>query len=79
MISKAWLLHFAYLVAVLTAVPLVPARADFFDDARKTIKVDIPHFFQHDIPCAFGGKGRVTSLSWAELSHLDAVSAGAPA
>ena len=53
---KAWLLHLAYSIAVLTLVPLVPARADFFDDARKTFKVDIPRFFQHDIPCAFGGK-----------------------
>jgi hypothetical protein len=53
---KAWLLHLAYSIAVLTLVPLVPARADFFDDARKTFKSDIPRFFQHDIPCAFGGK-----------------------
>lgn len=37
-------------------MPLAPARADFFDDARKTFTVDIPRFFQHDIPCAFGGK-----------------------
>jgi hypothetical protein len=56
LISKTWLLHLAYLIAVLTLVPLVPARADFFDDARKTFKSDIPRFFQHDIPCAFGGK-----------------------
>ena len=41
-----------------------PARADFFDDARRTVQTDIPnffqrdvpHFFQDDIPCAFGGK-----------------------
>lgn len=38
---------------VLTAMPV---RADFFDDARKTIQTDIPHFFQDDIPCAFGGQ-----------------------
>ena len=56
MISKAKLLHFAYLIAVSTLVPLAPARADFFDDARKTFTIDIPRFFQHDIPCAFGGK-----------------------
>src|SRR6516165_2248093 len=43
-------------IAVLTLVPLVRARADFFDDARRTIKIDIPRFFEHDIPCAFGGK-----------------------
>ena len=33
-----------------------PARADFFDDARRTFTTDIPHFFQDDIPCAFGGQ-----------------------
>ncbi len=40
-------------VAVTAATP---ARADFFDDARKTFTSDIPHFFQDDIPCAFGGQ-----------------------
>lgn len=34
----------------------MPVRADFFDDARKALQSDIPHFFQDDIPCAFGGK-----------------------
>ncbi len=33
-----------------------PARADFFDDVRRTFQTDIPHFFQDDIPCAFGGQ-----------------------
>jgi hypothetical protein len=41
-----------------------PARADSFDDLRRTFQTDIPHFFQSDvphffqddIPCAFGGK-----------------------
>ena len=32
------------------------ARADFFDDARKTFTNDIPHFFQDDVPCTFGGR-----------------------
>lgn len=32
------------------------ARADFFDDMRSTFTTGIPHFFQDDIPCAFGGK-----------------------
>jgi hypothetical protein len=41
---------------MLTLMPLAPARADFFDDARRTFETDIPHFFQDDIPCAFGGK-----------------------
>ncbi|MCK8786836.1 hypothetical protein M0638_20905 [Roseomonas sp. NAR14] len=31
-------------------------RADFFDGARRTFQRDIPHFFQDDIPCAFGGR-----------------------
>jgi hypothetical protein len=52
------------LIALLTLLPLQPARADFFDDARKTFTSDIPHFFQNDVPhffqddvpCAFGGK-----------------------
>jgi hypothetical protein len=55
--SKAfWLFHLAYPIAVLTLAPLAPARADFFDDARRTFQTDIPHFFQDDIPCAFGGQ-----------------------
>lgn len=41
--------------AILT-LAAAPARADFFDDARKTFTTDIPHFFQDDIPCAFGGQ-----------------------
>ena len=49
------LFRLAYPIAVLTLVPLAPARADFFDDARQTFTTDIPHFFQDDIPCAFGG------------------------
>jgi hypothetical protein len=34
----------------------VPARAEFFDDVKRTFQTDIPHFFQDDIPCAFGGQ-----------------------
>jgi len=56
-----------YSVVILTLSPLLcmsPAKADFFDDARQTVKKDIPHFFQNDvphffqddIPCAFGGQ-----------------------
>ena len=57
MTSKSrWLFHLAYPIALLTLAPLAPARADFFDDARRTFETDIPHFFQDDIPCAFGGK-----------------------
>jgi len=53
-----WLIRFVYPVALLALASLVPgrARADFFDDARRTFQTDIPHFFQDDIPCAFGGK-----------------------
>lgn len=40
------------------------ARADVFDDARRTLRkgvphffrTDVPHFFEDDLPCAFGGK-----------------------
>ncbi len=45
-------------MALLTMASLAstPAHADFFDDARRTFTTDIPHFFQDDIPCAFGGR-----------------------
>lgn len=45
-------------MAALTLASLAPspARADFFDDARRTFTTDIPHFFQDDVPCAFGGQ-----------------------
>jgi hypothetical protein len=45
--------------AMLTLAILTPASAcaaDFFDNARRTFQTDIPHFFQDDIPCAFGGQ-----------------------
>ncbi len=58
--------HLAYSIAVLAMACVVsaPARADFFDGARRTFQNDIPrfftedfpHFFQDDIPCAFGGQ-----------------------
>lgn len=64
--KAAWLFHIAGLIAVVTLASLAPtpARADFFDDARRTFETDIPHFFQtdvphffqDDIPCAFGGQ-----------------------
>jgi hypothetical protein len=60
------ILYLTYAIAMLTLVSLAPtsARADFFDDARRTVNTDIPHFFQtdvphffqDDIPCAFGGQ-----------------------
>jgi hypothetical protein len=52
------LLHAVYPLAVVTLVSLAatPARADFFDGARNFFTQDVPHFFQDDIPCAFGGQ-----------------------
>jgi hypothetical protein len=49
------LFHLACVLTLASAMP-APARADFFDDARRTFQTDIPHFFQDDIPCAFGGQ-----------------------
>ena len=40
----------------VTVVAAIPARADFFDGMRKTFTNDLPHFFQDDVPCAFGGQ-----------------------
>jgi hypothetical protein len=48
-------LRFASSFAVVMTLAS-PARADFFDGARRTFQTDIPHFFQDDIPCAFGGQ-----------------------
>ena len=51
--------HRAYGVAgalMLTTLASVPAQADFLDDVRRTFTTDMPHFFQDDIPCAFGGQ-----------------------
>jgi hypothetical protein len=46
----------AVLFLALLALP-APARAgDFPDDVKRTFTTDIPHFFQDDIPCTFGGK-----------------------
>jgi hypothetical protein len=54
---RDWLFQLARFIAVLTlSVVSIPARADFFDDVRRTFETDIPHFFQDDIPCTFGGK-----------------------
>jgi hypothetical protein len=47
---------FALGVLALGVVAPITARADFFDDTRRTFQTDIPHFFQDDIPCAFGGQ-----------------------
>jgi hypothetical protein len=44
------------LALLMVAAALHPARAEFFDDVKRTFQTDIPHFFQDDIPCAFGGQ-----------------------
>jgi hypothetical protein len=68
--SKAYRLFFlAYPIAVLTLAPLASARADFFDDTRRTFTTDIPHFFQDDIPCAFGGQPTSGTKSSCNSSH----------
>jgi hypothetical protein len=57
--SKERLMRGIYALAVVFAGILVlpaPARADDFpNDVKRTFTTDIPHFFQDDIPCAFGG------------------------
>ena len=48
----------------LSAVASRPVLADVFDGARQAFQTDIPnfftkkvpHFFQDDVPCAFGGQ-----------------------
>jgi hypothetical protein len=40
----------------MTVGTAMPARADFLDGVRKTFTNDLPHFFQDDVPCAFGGQ-----------------------
>ena len=49
-------LAYPIVVLTLTCALAAPARADFFDGVRRTFTTDIPHFFQDDIPCAFGGQ-----------------------
>jgi len=49
---RIWLVLPAAALLLATA----PARAEFFDDVKRTFQTDIPHFFQDDIPCAFGGQ-----------------------
>jgi hypothetical protein len=59
MASKADRLFYlacAIAVSALASLSATPAHADFFDDMRRTFQTDIPHFFQDDIPCAFGGQ-----------------------
>jgi hypothetical protein len=53
---KLFRLTWQIAVLALASLTPAPARADFFDGARRTFTNDIPHFFQDDIPCAFGGQ-----------------------
>jgi len=65
-------LRFACVGFVLISAALAssPAQADFFDDLRRTFQTDIPHFFQDDIPCAFGGHPTSgTKKSCRSLDH----------
>lgn len=48
--------HGVAAVLMITTLAPMPARADFLDDVRRTFTKDMPHFFQDDIPCAFGGQ-----------------------
>ena len=45
-------------VALAAASAAQPARADFFDDVRRTFQKDIPRTFEQDIPRAFGAEPR---------------------
>jgi hypothetical protein len=62
MMTKAPERHMSarYAIAVVFLASLaapVTARADDFpNDVKRTFTTDIPHFFQDDIPCAFGGQ-----------------------
>ena len=38
------------------AAPVTARADDFPNDVKRTFTTDIPHFFQDDIPCAFGGQ-----------------------
>jgi hypothetical protein len=67
-------------VLVLPAIAPNPARADFFDGARRTFQTDIPHFFQDDIPCAFGGRptsGARTTCKSSQAPEKKGAPAGA--
>lgn len=53
--SDRW--RVAAVLLMATWLMPIPARAgDFPGDVKRTFTTDIPHFFQDDIPCAFGGK-----------------------
>jgi hypothetical protein len=50
--------RFAIALAFLSwiALPVMARVDDFPNDVKRTFTTDIPHFFQDDIPCAFGGQ-----------------------
>lgn len=47
-------------IVLVCMVVAVPARADFFDDVRRTFQKDIPRTFEQDIPRAFGANPKKT-------------------
>jgi len=65
-------------IVTLAALAPLPARADFFDDMRKTFTTDIPHFFQDDVPCAFGGQPTSGTKATCNSKSNDAAPAPAP-
>jgi len=44
------------LILGLLAAPAPVHADDFPNDVKRTFTTDIPHFFQDDVPCAFGGQ-----------------------
>jgi hypothetical protein len=44
----------AFMVSI--AAPMTARAGDFPNDVKRTFTTDIPHFFQDDIPCTFGGQ-----------------------
>jgi len=54
--KTAWRIALLAVFPALACLGSTPARADFLDGVRKTFTKDLPHFFQDDIPCAFGGQ-----------------------
>ncbi|MBC7802100.1 MAG: hypothetical protein H7Z10_15900 [Gemmatimonadaceae bacterium] len=47
-------------LVLLFLLAAAPARADFFDDVRRTFQKDIPRTFEQDIPRAFGANPKKT-------------------
>ncbi len=78
-VGSFWRPRSSVCVLVLTLIASGAARADFFDDARRTFQTDIPHFFQDDIPCAFGGQPTSHTKTSCKAPDHPAKPAAAPA